>query len=69
MSRIKDKNIDKFAGWPSALDKARQQMAEAQQRVKHLRRSILIIEEKIEAGEPWPGNVEVAGTEAESVPA
>jgi hypothetical protein len=57
MSRKKDKKIDKIsgAGWQAALADARRNLFESQQRVRALQRSIGIIEEKIQAGEPWPG--------------
>ncbi len=50
-----DKPSDKNVGRPSALQEARRQYAAAESRVRKLRRSIQIIEKKIEAGEVWPG--------------
>jgi hypothetical protein len=36
--------------------------------IKRLKKDAVIVERKIKRGEPWPGQ-EIAGTEAESIPA
>ncbi len=57
----KEKKIDKFIGrepishWQVALVDARRSLGECQARARQLRRSVQIIEQKISAGESWPG--------------
>jgi hypothetical protein len=55
VSRRKDKSIDKFSGWQTALTEAKKQLVHAQLMSRRLRNSVRIIELKMAAGEPWPG--------------
>jgi hypothetical protein len=59
MARENVSVADNFICWKSALEEAKRQRAEAEARVRCLRNSIRIIENKIANGEVWPGTQSV----------
>jgi len=56
MTRKKDKTKDKSRiGWKRALIEAERQINEYKRKIHELNGSVKIMQEKIAAGEPWPG--------------
>jgi ribosomal protein S20 len=56
-------NLTKSEGWAKALSDAQQRLEANKRQREKIRNAIRIFEEKIKAGEPWPGD-EKAGTAA-----
>jgi hypothetical protein len=56
-----------FNGWEAAIKAARLQLLRAQVAQREMKSVIDLFTEKMNAGEPWPGDV--AGTGNKSVPA
>jgi hypothetical protein len=54
MSSLNVSSGDNFTGWKSALAEARRQYSEAAARMRCLKKSIELIENKIKSDEPWP---------------
>lgn len=60
MSRNKDKIIDKSkTAWRKALEEAESQIITYKRKIYELNSAIRIMKEKISAGEPWPGQLDV----------
>lgn len=53
-----------IVGWEGAITLAQQQIEEARARIRALKQAIRSFEVMRVSGEPWPGTVEVANSEA-----
>jgi len=56
-------------GWDIAIEQAQRGIAEANDRIARLNRSIDVFRECKERGEPWPGTVEPGAGEPQMEPA